>query len=241
AERRRSEAALKQGRERLRLALDGAELGAFSADFATGGLECDARAAQIHGQNLPPMTMKESMSFVHPDHLSRIYAALAEAQRTGGVWNVEYRVVPPPKHPHAGETRWVALESSITRDLQGAPVGLLGVTRDITVHKRTEVALRASEARLAQEAMALARLHNSSSRLWQTRALNEGLVEMLRASIAMMGADKGTVQVMNTRGVLTIAAQEGFDQSFLEFFKEVSAEDKCACGRALRDGHRIII
>jgi PAS domain S-box-containing protein len=57
----------------------------------------------------------------------------------------------------------------------------------------------------------------------------------------MMGADKGTVQVMDPRGVLTIAAQEGFDQPFLEFFKEVSPEDKCACGRALREGHRSII
>jgi len=149
AERRRSEAALKQGRERLRLALDGAELGAFSADFATGRLECDARAAQIHGQNVLPMTIKESRRFVHPDDLAGIDAALAEAQRTGGVWNAEYRVVPPPDHPHAGETRWVAVESSIMRDLQGAPVGLLGVTRDITERKRAEQTLAERNAQLA--------------------------------------------------------------------------------------------
>jgi PAS domain S-box-containing protein len=148
AERRRSEAALKQGRERLRLALDGAELGAFSADFATGRLECDARAALIHGQNVPPMTIKESRRFVHPDDLARIDADLAEAQRTGGVWNAEYRVVTPPDHPHAGETRWVAVESSIMRDLQGAPVGLLGVTRDITERKRAEQTLAERNAQL---------------------------------------------------------------------------------------------
>jgi PAS domain S-box-containing protein len=138
AERRRNEAALKQGRERLRLALDGADLGAFSADFVTGRLECDARAAQIHGLNVPPMTLKEARRFVHPDDLLRIDAALAEAERTGGVWNAEYRVVPPPNHPHAGETRWVAVESSIMRDHQGAPVELLGVTRDITERKHAE-------------------------------------------------------------------------------------------------------
>src|SRR5262249_13259354 len=43
AERRQSEGALKQSKDRLQLALDGAELGAFSADFATGRFECDAR------------------------------------------------------------------------------------------------------------------------------------------------------------------------------------------------------
>jgi PAS domain S-box-containing protein len=148
AERRRSEAALKQGRERLRLALDGAELGAFGADFTTGRLECDARAAQIHGHNVPPMTIKDSRCFVHPDDLARIDVTLAEAQRTGGVWNAEYRVVPPPNHPHAGETRWVAVESSIKRDLQGAPLGLLGVTRDITERKRAEQQQRALNAEL---------------------------------------------------------------------------------------------
>jgi PAS domain S-box-containing protein len=149
AERRRSEAALEQGRERLRLALDGAELGAFSADFATDRLECDARAAQIHGQNVPPTTMKESRRFIHPDDLARVDAALAEAKRAGGVWNAEYRVVPPPNHPHAGETRWVAVESSVMRDLQGAPLGLLGVTRDITERKRAEQALSERNVQLA--------------------------------------------------------------------------------------------
>ena len=52
AERRRSEAALKQSKERLQLALDGAELGAFSVDLDTGRIECDARTAQIHGHEV---------------------------------------------------------------------------------------------------------------------------------------------------------------------------------------------
>src|SRR5262249_4988056 len=107
SERRRSEAALQKAKERLQLALDGVELGAFSADLATGRLECDARAAQIHGYNVPPMTIKEAWRFVHPDDIVRIDAALAEALHTGSGWNAEYRVVPPPNHPHIGETRWI--------------------------------------------------------------------------------------------------------------------------------------
>ena len=151
AERRRSEAALKQSKERLQLALDGAELGAFSVDLATGHLECDARTARIHGHNVPPMTIKEGRRFVHPDDRVRIDAAFAEAERTGGVWNAEYRVVHPPDHPHAGETRWVAFEGSIVRDAQGTPVRLLGVTRDITQRKQAEQAL---EERNVQRALA---------------------------------------------------------------------------------------
>jgi PAS domain S-box-containing protein len=141
SERRRSEAALEKSKERLLLALDGAELGTFSADLTTGRLECDARAAQFHGHNAPPRTIKESRRFVRPDDLVRVHAALAEAKRSGDRWNAEYRVVPPPDHAHTGETRWVAIESSIVRNPQGIPVGLLGVTRDITERKRAEQAL----------------------------------------------------------------------------------------------------
>src|SRR5262249_11479187 len=107
--------------------------------------------------------------------------------------------------------------------------------------KSAKSALRASEARLAEEAAALKRLYESGSRLWKTSDLSEGLVEMLRGSIQMMGADKGNVQIIDSRGVLTIAAQEGFDVPFLEYFKGVSVNDISACGRALRAGHRIII
>jgi PAS domain S-box-containing protein len=130
-ERRQSEMSLK-------LALDGAKLGAFSADLATGHLECDLRAAGMHGHNVPPATIKESRRFVHRDDLIHIDAALAKARGTGGVWNAEYRVLYPPNHPHAGETRWVAVEGSLVCDSQGVPKGLLGVTRDITYRKLAE-------------------------------------------------------------------------------------------------------
>ena len=141
SERRRSETALKGSKERLELALDGAELGAFSTSLTTGSVECDARSAQIHGHNTAPVTIKEWRRFIHADDIARVDAALAEAKRSGGRWNAEYRVLPPPNHPHAGETRWIAVDSSIVRDSKGTPVGLLGVTHDITKRKRAEQAL----------------------------------------------------------------------------------------------------
>jgi hypothetical protein len=42
-------------------------------------------------------------------------------------------------------------------------------------------------------------------------------------------------------GVLVIAAQRGFKKDFLEFFRDVSAEDDSACGRALRLSERLVI
>ena len=135
AERRRIEFVLERSNRRLQLALDGAELGAFSADLATGRLEWDARAALLHGHKAAATTISESRLFVHPDDVRRIDAALSRAWRTGGTWSAEYRVVHPQGHRHAGETRWVAVEGSIVHDPESAGVGLLGVTRDITERK----------------------------------------------------------------------------------------------------------
>jgi PAS domain S-box-containing protein len=149
AERRRSERAVKQVAERLQLALDGAVLGAFSADLTTGQFVCDARAAQFQGHSIPPTTIKESRRFIEPEDLSRVDRAVAQAQHSRGNWNAEYRVVPPPGHPHAGETRWVAVEGSIARDVHGAPVQLFGITRDITLSKRGEQALAERNTQLA--------------------------------------------------------------------------------------------
>ena len=135
AERRGTQFMLERSNRRLQLALDGAELGAFSADLTTGRLECDAHAAFIHGLKLPATTLKESRRFVHPDDLGRIDAALSRAWHAGDIWTAEYRVVHPPGHPHAGETRWVSVEGSIVHDPESGRAGLLGVTRDITERK----------------------------------------------------------------------------------------------------------
>src|SRR5262249_6538099 len=131
AERRQRETALQ-------LALEGAQLGVFSADLATGQLQFDARATTIHGHTVEPTTIGESRRFVHRDDLVRIDAAFAKARQSGGTWNAEYRVLPPPNHPRAGETRWIAVEGSVVRDAVGTPSKLLGITRDITARKWAE-------------------------------------------------------------------------------------------------------
>jgi PAS domain S-box-containing protein len=149
AERRLSERAVEQVAERLQLALDGAALGVFSADLTTAQFVSDVRAAQFQGHSLPPTTVKESRRFIQPEDLRRIDGAVAKAQHSRANWNAEYRVVPPPGHPHAGETRWVAVEGSIVRDDRGAPVQLFGVTRDVTLSKLGEQALAERNTQLA--------------------------------------------------------------------------------------------
>jgi PAS domain S-box-containing protein len=67
------------------------------------------------------------------------------------------------------------------------------------------------------------------------------LLEIVDAAIAVTGADKGNIQLLEgSSGMLTIVASRGFERPFLEFFKEVH-EGHAACGTALQTGNRVVI
>jgi PAS domain S-box-containing protein len=141
-----------------------------------------------------------------------------------------------------GEVRIIDANVEPLRDGNGRVTGAVAAYMDVTEQKRIENALRDSEARLAAEADALSKLNELSSRLWRMQSLDEGLDEMLAATIELMGADMGNLQLLDAEhGVLRIAAQRGFGPDFLEFFQEVSIEDDSACGRALCSGERVLI
>src|SRR5689334_10438108 len=68
------------------------------------------------------------------------------------------------------------------------------------------------------------------------------LLEILDDAIEADGAAKGNVQLFNSvLGGLEIVAQRGFDESFLETFRIVRADEPSACGRALRFKRRVVI
>jgi PAS domain S-box-containing protein len=94
---------------------------------------------------------------------------------------------------------------------------------------------------LVAEVEALARLNEASSRLWHLSNLEEGLQEILRSAIALLGGDKGNVQLLGADGLLRLAAHDRFEQPFIDVFREVSPDGAACCGRALRTGERVII
>ncbi|MFM8444902.1 MAG: PAS domain-containing protein [Methylococcus sp.] len=92
------------------------------------------------------------------------------------------------------------------------------------------------------EVAALVRLNEASNRLWSIAHLEQGLEEMLNATLVLMGADFGNVQLYDAqRKILAIAVHNGFGPEFLNTFREVSTEDESACGRALRSGELVVI
>ncbi|HZY52107.1 MAG TPA: GAF domain-containing protein [Reyranella sp.] len=66
-----------------------------------------------------------------------------------------------------------------------------------------------------------------------------GLDDVLCRVLTAVGAEMGNIQVLED-GVLRIAAQQGFERRFLDFFAAVKGDDS-ACGRALQTGGRVIV
>jgi PAS domain S-box-containing protein len=136
----------------------------------------------------------------------------------------------------------VSLTVSPVRDSQGVIVGASKIARDISERHRSERELRLTQGQLKAHADALAQLNECTARLWSCHTLQGGLEEILTSVVALLGADKGHIQLLDDgNGILRIAAQLGFGPDFLQAFRKVTPDHKSAPGRALRSRARIVI
>jgi len=72
--------------------------------------------------------------------------------------------------------------------------------------------------------------------------IQDRLTTCLEEMIARENAQKGNIQLLDpAKNVLVIVAHKGFDQDFLNHFKEVKAFDSSVCGRAMGMGAPLIV
>ena len=106
---------------------------------------------------------------------------------------------------------------------------------DITERKQAEVLI-------AADLHDMTLLNQLSNRLVREGSdFDTNLNAVLDTAIAITGADKGNLQLIDaTTRVLTIAAQRGFQGPLLNFFASVR-DDASACAEAMRSGQRVIV
>jgi PAS domain S-box-containing protein len=100
---------------------------------------------------------------------------------------------------------------------------------------------RLTEKELTDDVRSINDLYRLSIQLLRPADLHTALEQILQASMEIVGAPMGTVQVYDTaRETLDIVAQQGFSQNALDHFGDVPLEHS-ACGRAMASGERVII
>jgi PAS domain S-box-containing protein len=113
--------------------------------------------------------------------------------------------------------------------------------RELSDREHSEIELILVKNELAADLKNMIRLHELSTRLLASTELQPLLEEVLEATIELLNADFGNIQLCNQQSkALEIVAQRGFKQDFLDHFSNVN-EESAACGRAVRDGERVII
>ena len=163
--RRRAERRLAEREERLNLAADAAELGAYEIDLAAGEVWWDARVRALHGvpDAAETVPLADALAGVHPDDREAVAAELAAAHAPGGPerFRFEYRLRRPD-----GSVRWarthgtVRFEPDEPGDDSGegppVPVRQVGYVQDVTAERERAAADAARNARLAEQARRLA-------------------------------------------------------------------------------------
>jgi PAS domain S-box-containing protein len=242
-ERKRAEEARSASEERFRTAsgqlrrfLDTAATGLVRYDRDLRYLEANAAYTEMVGLDVDQIIGLRVPDVVGPRGWAKIRSYV---QRVLGGERVEFEST---IHYARTGSRQLHVVYTPERDDANQVTGWVASITNISEHRRAERALRESEAQLAAETRAIKKLNDLASRLWRIRDLRQGLDEMLAGVIELLGADRGNIQLYDAhKGVLVIAAQHGFDPEFLDFFREVSAEDPSACGRALRSGQCVAI
>lgn len=150
-ERKRAEEALRQSDERLRLALEGAQMGRWEWDLRTGIHSWSPRVYEL--LRLEPSrkaSTKTLLERVHPADKA-VIERLADTVVAGETdFRTEFRIVCGAGEPRA-EVRWLSSQGMLVRDKDGRPLRVLGILYDVTQRKQMEAELRQLNERLEEE------------------------------------------------------------------------------------------
>lgn len=136
-ERRRSQEALAQSADSLRLAQELANVGSYDRNLIDGTVHWSEQMFRIHGADPvrdDPNAMGDLIErFVHPDDRSILRRAMRQLATTGRAGPYAYRVV----HTD-GTVRNVVGQGAILRDANGLPQRRVGSVIDVTARTAAE-------------------------------------------------------------------------------------------------------
>ncbi len=142
---RRAEEVLRESEERLRIAVETAELGTWAYHPASGEIHADERARAILGlpSDVTP-TYETFLGAIHPDDRQRVHQLLQRVLKCddGGSYHDEYRAV----GPEGQFERWIRAAGRVYFDESRRPLQFVGTVLDISdMVKAREVLARRGE------------------------------------------------------------------------------------------------
>lgn len=222
---------IREAEERLRLAMAGARMGAWSVDIESDVHSISEEMGPIFGlpKGAGPRSTKAFMEAVHPDDRDAVTNATRRELDAAKPAQDEFRVVWPD-----GTVRWVEAHSSVICDETGNPVRIVGVSADITQRKLDVLALQRANR-------ALKTLSAGNEALVHATSESELLHEVCRVIVEKGGyrmASVGYPENDQEKTILPIA-WAGVEDGYLTAIKHTWADNERGqrpIARALRSG-----
>jgi PAS domain S-box-containing protein len=166
-----AEARLRESEERLRIAVDNAEIGFWDLDLVRNELIWPPRTKAMFGISADaPVNMQDFYDGLHPDDRAQTTAAFEAAVDTDkrALYDVEYRTI----GKEDGFLRWVAAKGRGVFDPAGQCLRVAGTAVEITARKRAEQELKELNATLeARVASAIKEREEAQEALRQSQKL----------------------------------------------------------------------
>ena len=201
AERRQVEERLRLSEERLRLTLDGAQLGIWHHRLEPEHLDWSDTCCRHLA--LPPGETPSYAGFLaalHPDDRARVRAIVDTSLANRQDYAAEYRV-----RWADGSVHWISALGRVYCRADGTPERLGGVTLDITKRKRLEEELQGLNATLEQRVAARTadlvtaqdQLRQALARMAQSESKFRTIFEQAPLGIALLDGHRGEILDVN--------------------------------------------
>ncbi|QDZ08663.1 response regulator [Sphingomonas panacisoli] len=125
---------IREGQQRMRVALSAGGLGAWTMELKGNTLLASTECKAHYGRGPDdPFSYEDLIGSIHPDDRDRMRASVQESIRTGIDYDIQYRCQWLDDSVH-----WVQVNGRLERDARDKPIRMVGVSQDITARRHTE-------------------------------------------------------------------------------------------------------
>ncbi len=199
-ERKRTETALRESEERLRIALNAVRMGIWDWNIRTNEVKWSDNVKRIYGvfEGTFAGSYEAYLTHVHPDDREMVVCSITDCIEQGAEYSVEHRVVWSDQSLH-----WVTCKGDVVRDDAGNAVRMLGTVMDITDRKRLEDQLRHSQKMEAVGRLAGGVAHDFNNLLTVITGYSKLLLSQLGPEDGMRDDVEGISQAGDRAAALT--------------------------------------
>jgi PAS domain S-box-containing protein len=141
-QRTRAEEAMRGSEERLRMAVEAAEMGTWFWNIQQDEISWSEKFRTLFGlTSNAKLTYKAILQVIHHDDRQRLDQSVKNTLELGVPYDIEYRVVWPDSSVH-----WIAAKGRAHRSPEGVAVHMQGIVMDVTERKEAQEVLKHREA-----------------------------------------------------------------------------------------------